>query len=118
GCRPARNWTGASPRATNSPQRRSSTSSWRGAFRTRTTSQRSWKWRWDCAKGGTMRRVDRRFWVAAAVLAAAYTVAGFAWGKTAPLNDLYDVAGVGTFCAAILFIAVYTVQGLRGPAKW
>ena len=65
-----------------------------------------------------MRRVDRRFWVAAAMLAAAYTVAGFAWGKTAPLNDLYDVAGVGTFCAAVLFITVYTVQGLRGPAKW
>jgi hypothetical protein len=65
-----------------------------------------------------MRRVDWRFWTAAGLLALAYLLLGYVYGKTAPDNLLYDIAGVGTFCAAVLFIAVYTVLGLRGPAKW
>ena len=65
-----------------------------------------------------MRTISWRFWAIFAALTALYILAGFMYGKTAPDNLLFDIASVGAFGAALAFVAVYTILGLRGPAKW
>lgn len=65
-----------------------------------------------------MRRISWQFWLIAAAVVAAYVVAGFWFNHSAPANLMYDIGTVGTCVAAVLFIAVYTILGLRGPAKW
>jgi hypothetical protein len=59
------------------------------------------------------------FWAVLAVMVAAWVVLGFTLpGQAVNLNDVYDVAALAAFGAALLFIVVYTIAGLTGPAKW
>lgn len=63
-----------------------------------------------------------RWWHSAifAVLVAAYLTIGLTGYDThAPDNDLYNIAGVGTCLAGLLFMIIYTLLGLRpGRAGW
>jgi hypothetical protein len=65
-----------------------------------------------------MKPVSWRLWAIFAALGVIYVGAGFIYGATAPLNVLFDIASVAAFSASLLFVAVYTVRGLRGTGKW
>lgn len=65
-----------------------------------------------------MRKIGWRFWVIVVTVIVAYMAAGWKYAAHAPANLLFDIGTLGTFFAAVLFIAVYTALGLRGPAKW
>jgi hypothetical protein len=65
-----------------------------------------------------MHRVRWWFWVICAVLIAVYLLAGYEWSDHAPVNDMFDIGAIGTFCAAAFFVALYSVLGFFGPAKW
>jgi hypothetical protein len=65
-----------------------------------------------------MIRVRWWHWTALAVLIAAYALAGLLFSKHINGNLLYNIGALGTCITAILFVTIYTVMGLRGPAKW
>ncbi|HEY7432003.1 MAG TPA: hypothetical protein VH641_14875 [Streptosporangiaceae bacterium] len=65
-----------------------------------------------------MRRIGWPFWAALAAAAAGWVVAGICWGGRADGNLLYNIAAITACAAALLFIGVYTVLGVTGPAKW
>lgn len=58
------------------------------------------------------------FWAGLAAGVAAWLVAGFTVPQTTNMNDVYNVAAVAAFAAAFLFVVIYTIAGLAGPAKW
>jgi hypothetical protein len=68
------------------------------------------------------RRVPRAFWFAFAAGAIVWLVLGIALNPdSVPINDLFDIATLAVFCAALLFIAIYTSAGFFGPkprSKW
>ena len=66
-----------------------------------------------------MKPIRWPFWAALGTAALAW----LAVGLTVPqddvnLNDVFNGVALAAFFAALLFIVVYTVQGLMGPAKW
>lgn len=65
-----------------------------------------------------MNAISWRFWAAAAVLVTAWLILGFTLPGSVSANDIYDVAAVAAFFACVAFTGVYTIAGLRGPAKW
>lgn len=65
-----------------------------------------------------MIRVRWWHWLIAAAVIGAYVAAGWLWAAEADGNLLYNIAAIGSCAAAVMFVAVYTVLGLTGPAKW
>ena len=66
-----------------------------------------------------MKAIRWPFWAILGAGAAVWLVLGFCLPEQSTnLNDVFNVAALATFAAALLFIVVYTVAGLTGPAKW
>ena len=66
-----------------------------------------------------MKPIRWPFWAGLATLIGAWLIAGAIVPNTDfPANDMFNVAALWAFFAVLAFIAVYTVQGLLGPAKW
>lgn len=66
-----------------------------------------------------MRPVSMWFWVILAACVAGWFASGiFLQGGNVPANDLFDVASLSAFAAALAFAVIYTVAGFTGPAKW
>lgn len=65
-----------------------------------------------------MKPIRWPFWAILAAGAVAWVILGFTLPQTINLNDVFNVAALCCFFAALLFIVVYTVAGLAGPAKW
>ena len=66
-----------------------------------------------------MRRIRWPFWAALGTVTLAWLLTGvFLPDRDFPANDLFNVGAVAAFFSSLLFIGVYTVRGLAGPAKW
>ena len=65
-----------------------------------------------------MREIRWQFWAVLGTVVAGFAALGPFYAAKAPDNLLFDIATIGTFCAAALVIIVYTILGLVGPAKW
>lgn len=65
-----------------------------------------------------MIRIRWWHWVVLAAVVAAYAITGLFLGKHANDNLLYNIGALATCVTAVLFIVIYTILGLRGPAKW
>jgi hypothetical protein len=62
---------------------------------------------------------SRPAWVIAAVLVAAWVVAGITWDSSeSVVHNLTDVSLVAAVLCPAAFIVIYTVMGLTGSAKW
>lgn len=58
------------------------------------------------------------FWAVMGAGAATWLILGFTLPYSTSLNDIFNVAATAKFFAILAFLVVYTVAGLRGPAKW
>jgi hypothetical protein len=65
-----------------------------------------------------MNRLGKVFWSAAALLTLGYALAYLVLPRTSNLSVLADVATLGTCFGAVAFIAIWTVLGFQGRAKW
>lgn len=66
-----------------------------------------------------LRRVTWRAWAVPAVLFAVYVVLGLIWTPHgSALEWIYKIGTVGATFAPLMLVAIYTVSGLRGAAKW
>lgn len=65
-----------------------------------------------------MKAIRWPFWAGLGAAVAVWLVLGFTLPQTINLNDIFNVAALSAFFAALAFIAVYTIAGLTGPAKW
>lgn len=65
-----------------------------------------------------MKAIRWPFWAGLAAAAAAWLILGFTLPYTTNLNDVFNVAALSAFSAALAFIVIYTIAGVLGPAKW
>ncbi len=67
-------------------------------------------------------RLRLSFWIGFGICAAVWVILGFVLkSDTFPLNDIFDVASLAAFFAALGFVAVYTLAGFIGPkprSRW
>lgn len=65
-----------------------------------------------------MKPIRWPFWAGLGTVAAAWLILGFTLPQTINLNDVFNGVSLAAWGAAFLFIVVYTVAGMLGPAKW
>lgn len=65
-----------------------------------------------------MKPIRWPFWASFAAAVAGWLILGFTLPYNTSMNDVFNGCATAAFGAALLFIVVYTVAGLRGPAKW
>ena len=65
-----------------------------------------------------MKAIRWPFWAVLIAGGAAWVALGFTLPRSVNLDDVFNIASLCAFCAALGCIVVYTIAGLTGPAKW